>query len=321
MSPPPRQVIAEHHPSRPAPQPGSANATQSLDLISIEEVAERLARSPRSIAAEALRRHEQIPVYVQPDPPGWRAVRYQADPRPRVSVFLETRPHAVYDEMLTDSIMLTPDVLRDVLAAGKLHRVTIDGEPVSASREEVGYAAWSIGAQGKVETDPESAIARSYVECFVLCEPQRVPLEALLVDEGALDLLRADASEAAPAPAADEGLDALREVRDILREVVHSDVVQGLLALRGRKTLVRLLLGVVPTHVAASMLPGAEKDAGLTLRRLGLISDELGNRGGAVVLDRLRRGLAGDDPKPTSSRLPGGTGARGGELKRSKLFD
>ena len=272
-------------------------------------------------------------VYVRPDPGGWLARRCVGQPG--------TPEFAIDGDplLLVEPVALDPSLVREVASGAKLHHITGPGMPLRV-RPEVGYTRWSVRLRAEQTADeaggpkvrlvkdgleepgydPDSATEAALREGFILERPQPVAAGALLVNEGALDLLRADASEAAPAPAADEGLDALREVRDILREVVHSDVVQGLLALRGRKTLVRLLLGVVPTHVAASMLPGAEKDAGLTLRRLGLISDKLGNRGGAVVLDRLRRGLAGDDPKPTSSRLPGGTGARG-ELKRSKLFD
>lgn len=111
---------------------------------------------------------------------------------------------------------------------------------------------------------------------------------------------------------------AVEEIRDLLREVVDSDAVQGILALRGRKTLVRLLLGVVPTHVAASVLPGTDGANAETLRRLGLVSAKLGNRGGVVVLDRLRHALVGDQPS-TNVKLSGGKGGPGG-LKRSALF-
>ena len=158
-------------------------------LISILLAAARTGLPAEAIAAEALRRHEQIPVFVQPDPPGWRPIRFQADPRSRVPEFEETFPDDVYDVMLTDRILLTPDVLREVLATGKLHRVTIDGETICSVREEVGYTAWSIDIDGTAEVEADCAVTRSYLETYVLCEAQRVPLEAMLVPRSALDLL------------------------------------------------------------------------------------------------------------------------------------
>ena len=122
-------------------------------------------------------------------------------------------------------------------------------------------------------------------------------------------------------PTAAELIQATREIRDLIGSVVGSDVVQGLLALRGRKTLLRLLLGVLPTHTAAELLPGTAADNERTLRkRLGAVSDKLGNRGGVVVIDHLRAALRGGDgdEHATNKRPAGGvTGA----LKRSTLFD
>jgi hypothetical protein len=55
--------------------------------------------------------------------------------------------------------------------------------------------------------------------------------------------------------AAAEFVQATREIRDLIGSVVDSDIVQGLLATRGRQTLPGLLLGVLPTHVAVAYQP------------------------------------------------------------------
>ena len=110
------------------------------------------------------------------------------------------------------------------------------------------------------------------------------------------------------------------EIRTLIAGVVKSDVVQGLLALRGRKTLLRLLLGVVPAHVAAELLPGTDTDNNVTLRkRIGAVSNKLNNRGGIVVVEQLRKLLA-TEPDDTSSSRPRSTGTTG-RLKRSGAFD
>ena len=166
-------------------------------MISIHLAAAHTGLPVEAICAEALRRHEQIPVYVQPDPPGWRAVAVQADVGGRVPDWEQHYPDDVYDVMLTDRILLTPDVLREVLATGKLHRVTIDGETVGTERAEVGYAAWSIGEDGMVESDSESAVTRHYKETYTLCEAQQVPLEALLVPRSALEAILAESAGSA----------------------------------------------------------------------------------------------------------------------------
>lgn len=165
-------------------------ATRPDELITIPEVAEATARPAEALRAEALRRPDEIPVFVQPDPPGWRAVRLQADPRHRVPVFQEMYPDGTYDLVLTEPIRLTPDVLREVLAAGILFRATIDGETISTVREESGYSAWSIDAEGVVEIDPDNTVSRQYKESYRLCEAQPIPLDSLLVLRSAVDLLR-----------------------------------------------------------------------------------------------------------------------------------
>ena len=163
-------------------------------LITIPLAAARAGLPVDAFAAEALRRHREVQVFVQPDPPGWRAVRYQADAGGRVPEFEEHLPDDVYDVMLTAPMLLTPDVLREVLATGWLHRVTIDGETVGTARQEVGYTAWSINVDGTAEFDSSSAVTRRFKECFVLCEAQCVPLESLLVEASAVDLLLAESA-------------------------------------------------------------------------------------------------------------------------------
>ena len=112
----------------------------------------------------------------------------------------------------------------------------------------------------------------------------------------------------------------LEEVRDLLRPLLSSDTSKGLAALRGRKTFLRLLLGVLPAHDTAELLPGTGTHNKRTLGRLGLLSEVLGNRGGVVVVDKLRRLLAGDQPNRSNSGPPRRSSTPDG-LKRSKLFD
>ena len=253
-------------------------------LISIPLAATRTGLPVDAFVAEALRRHDEIPVYVQPAPPGWRAVLHQADPRSRVPEFEETFPDDVYDVMLTDRILLTPDVLREVIATGCLHRVTIDGLTVGTEREEIGYTAWSIGAQGKVETDQESAVTRTYKECFVLCEAQRVPLESLLVDEAALDLLRSSSSaDLAPDP------DAVLQRLDALAKQIAAPPDD-----------------VLSEAQAVERLPWRKADARRWLRREGLSVEADGRR--VVVWEdvvgRLRHREEESDPAPSVRRAP-----------------
>ena len=90
----------------------------------------------------------------------------------------------------------------------------------------------------------------------------------------------------------------IEEVLDLVRPVVGCDTIKGVVALRGRKTFLRLLLGILPSHDAAELLPGGAADNKGTLRRLGMVSDALGNRGGIVLLNKLRRALSGDAERP-----------------------
>ena len=84
------------------------------------------------------------------------------------------------------------------------------------------------------------------------------PANAQNLQQGLLERILAAVEETGSAaqPAAEELLRVVQDLRDLLASVVSSDVVQGLLALRGRRTLLRLLLGVLPTHTAAELLPG-----------------------------------------------------------------
>ena len=185
-------------------------------MISIHLAAARTGLPVDAFVAEALRRHHEIPVNVRPDPPGWRAVRFQADPRSRVPEFEETFPDDNYDVMLTEPIRLTPDVLREVLVTGKLHRVTIDGETVGTAREEVGYTAWSIDVDGTTDFEPSSAVSRHYKECYALCEAPTITLGSLLVPRSALDLLGADSpAEAPPMGATPSAVDKLWTVPQV----------------------------------------------------------------------------------------------------------
>ena len=254
------------------------------DLISIPLAAARTGLPVDAFAAEALRRHDEIPVYVQPDPPGWRAVLHQADPRSRVPEFEETFPDDVYDILLADPILLTADVLREVLATGILRRVSIDGETIGSVREEVGYTAWSIGADGTAETDPASAVTRIYKECFVLCEAQRVPLESLLVDEAALDLLRSSSSaDLAPDP------DAVLQRLDALAKQIAAPPDD-----------------VLSEAQAVERLPWRKADARRWLRREGLSVEVDGRRVvvWADVVGRLRQRDAESAPAPSVRRAP-----------------
>ena len=115
-------------------------------------------------------------------------------------------------------------------------------------------------------------------------------------------------------------LGVVQEMRDLQRPLLSSDTSKGLAALRGRKTFLRLLLGILPAHDAASLLPGTDSDNKDTLGRRGLISEILGNRGGVVVVKRLRRLLAGEGPEHSNDKPPR-CPTPPGELKRSTLFD
>lgn len=89
-----------------------------------------------------------------------------------------------------------------------------------------------------------------------------------------------------------EAVPPAEEILALLRPLLASDTAQGLAALKGHKTLLRLLLGVLPAHTAAELLPGTDRRNENTLRSLGLVRSTLANRGGAVVLDRLRAAVA-----------------------------
>ena len=194
------------------------------DLISIALAAGRTGLPVDALVAEALRRHGEIPIFVQPDPPGWRAVLLQADAGTRVPEFQEFFPDDSYDTMLTEPILLTPDVLREVMSGGTLHRVTIDGETIGTVREEPGYTAWSIAADHTADFEPDSAVTRYYKEAHALCEPQQITLGSLLVPKAALGLLRADL----PDPRADILLAAVADVQASvakLRDEVSRDVM------------------------------------------------------------------------------------------------
>ena len=176
-----------------------AHGVMPCNLISILEAAEATGRSPQVLLAIALRRPEEIPVYVQPEAPGWRAVQLQADSGPRKLFWRHRCPGEVYDEVLTEPIPLAPDVLRDVMATGLLRRVTIDGLPIGASREEVGHTQWSIDLRGQVHVEAESAVMRRYHEVYALCQAQRVLLESLLIPRKALRHLSAPSTQASTA--------------------------------------------------------------------------------------------------------------------------
>ena len=203
--------------------------TDQTSLISIPLAAARTGLPVDAFVAEALRRHDEIPIFVQPDPPGWRAVLHQADPRSRVPIFEEHYPSDIYDIELVDPILLTPDVLREVMTTNKLHRVTIDAMPIGTVREEIGYTAWTISADGTVDFEPSSAVSRSYVESYVLCEAQQIPLGSLLVPKSALDHLRAhpqaDATTENPvASASPSGVQSLWTVPEVAEYLGVSEV-------------------------------------------------------------------------------------------------
>jgi hypothetical protein len=225
------------------------------------------ARLPADVvSAEALRRHQEIPVYVQPDPSGWRAVRLQADPRPRVPVFEEADPSDVYDIVLTEPVLLTPDVLREVLATGKLDRVTVDGETIGTVREEVGYTAWSIDVDGTADFDGESAGRRRYKEMYRLCEAPTITLGSLLVPRSAVDLL-APLGESSPTSVAPP---------------TQADLV-GAMRMALTSTPVHVLLGVSRRDAERITLLG--RDALLSLDRLaGLVP-----RSDKAVKDAVRQ--------------------------------
>jgi hypothetical protein len=190
------------------------------ELISVPEAAEATGRPARVLLAQALRRHDEIPVCVQPVPPGWRAVLLRGEAGGRTPRWREHFPSPFHDALLTDPILLSPDVLRTVLATGSLDRVTLDGLTVGATREEVGYTRWSMARDGVLEYEPESAETRSYLEVYALCEGHSVPLEALLIPRSALDLLRVEAPPSAPPRARPGSTDEAASVLGISRDTL-----------------------------------------------------------------------------------------------------
>ena len=190
-----------------------------------------------------------------------------------------------------------------------MNATTIDDAGTDAIKARI---AWLEGEEEQLGRTAYSAQQNGYVD-----EDARLWAEAERA-EVRLEVLRLKASLEAGSDRVTSPT-AAEEIRDMLSEVIHSDTVQGLLALRGRKTFFRLLLGVVPTHVAASVLPGTDAPNQETVRRLGLVNGKLGNKGGVVILDRLRQALAADEP-PAKVKPPRGVGTSG-RLKRSTLFD
>lgn len=115
--------------------------------------------------------------------------------------------------------------------------------------------AWLEEEEEQLARTAYSAQQNGYVD-----EDARLWAEAELA-EVRLELLRLKASlkAATTGPGSGRATDptTAEEIRDMLREVVHSDTAQGLLAHRGHKTLVSLLLSVLRGSPAVEGRPEA----------------------------------------------------------------
>jgi len=171
---------------------------ESSALISLPEAAESLGRSPSALLGLALRDPDALPVFLVPESPGWAAVPWIADADARVPAWREDAPPWAWF-LVHGPVRLPPDVLREVLATGRLRRLTADGAPVRAVLSQIGYRGWSI-EEGVVEVDEATRFETPVLRCVRLCEDRHIGPEALLVDGADVRRLTSK-SPAAKAPA------------------------------------------------------------------------------------------------------------------------
>ena len=151
-----------------------------MALLSLIEVAEARSCTPRALLAEALRKPDELPLFVEPEPPGWSGVPLVAPAGERRPGWAEEIPE---DEhmLLRGPIRLTPDVLREqVIPHARVAFLTTDGESINTLRPSGGYERFHLRG-GRLVGDARGD-GRRVLRCVELCEEQAVPLEALLVE-------------------------------------------------------------------------------------------------------------------------------------------